>query len=246
MSTETLVAVACIAFFAAVCQSVTAFGFALVMVPLLSLAWEVKPAVVTSTLLSTTFMIPLLYGVRSKIEGRAIAPLLAGSFLGIPVGVLILSRLAGDALQIVVAVTVLAASAAVYWSPSAGTARPHVSVAVLAGGISGALRGATSMSGPPVVLYALSSLGQEVDRFRANVFGVLLPASLVTIAGLAIAGLIDGDVLLACLAALPTMMVGTLTGAWVRRRVSPAVFRPIVLLVLVGSSVVVFATAVAG
>jgi uncharacterized membrane protein YfcA len=78
-----------------------------------------------------------------------------------------------------------------------------------------------------------------VDHFRANVLGVLLPSSLVTIAGLALAGLIDGDVGLACLAAAPTMVAGTITGAWLRRRVSAALFRPVVLSVLVGSSAVV-------
>jgi uncharacterized membrane protein YfcA len=82
-----------------------------------------------------------------------------------------------------------------------------------------------------------------VDRFRANVLGVLLPSSLVTILGLAAAGLISEDVLLACAAALPTMVMGTLAGAWLRRRVSTALFRPVVLTVLVGSSVAVLVSA---
>jgi len=244
--TEILIAVVLIAFLAAVCQSVTAFGFALVMVPLLAVVWEVKPAVVTSTLLSTSFMIPLLYSARSKVDVPAIAPLLIGSLAGIPVGVLVLSHIAGAILQVVVALTVLAASATLYWSPSTGASRPNIGVALVAGGVSGALRGATSMSGPPIVLYALSSFANEVDRFRANVLGVLFPSSLATIAGLVIAGLIDDDVLLACLAAVPSMVGGTLTGTWLRRRVSPSTFRPIVLAVLIGSSTVVLATALAG
>jgi uncharacterized membrane protein YfcA len=119
-------------------------------------------------------------------------------------------------------------------------------VALLAGGVSGALRGATSMSGPPIVLYALASFGDEVDRFRANVLGVLFPSSLATIAGLIIAGLIDDDVLLACLVAVPSMVAGTFTGACMRRRLSLAIFRPIVLAVLVSSSIVVLATTLAG
>jgi uncharacterized protein len=160
--------------------------------------------------------------------------------------VLILSRAAGDVLQVVVALTVLAATATLYWSPSLGTSRPHVGAALLAGLASGALRGATSMSGPPVVLYALSYYGDQVDRFRAKVLGTLLPSSLATIAGLVIAGLVDDEVLLACLAAVPTMVAGTLAGAWLRHRVSLAIFRPIVLSVLVGTSSVVLVTALAG
>lgn len=246
MSTEVVIAVVLIAFLAAICQSVTAFGFALVMVPLLAVVWEVKPAVVTSTLLSTSFMIPLLYGARSKVDLPAITPLLIGSLAGIPVGVLVLSHIAGATLQVVVALTVLAASATLYWSPSTGSSRPNIGVALLAGAVSGALRGATSLSGPPIVLYALSTFGDEVDRFRANVLGVLFPSSLATIAGLVVAGLIDDDVLLACVVAVPSMVGGTLTGAWLRRRVSLAIFRPIVIAVLVGSSTVVLATTLAG
>jgi uncharacterized membrane protein YfcA len=239
LSTETLIGIALIAFLAAVCQSVTAFGFALVMVPLLAVVWEVKPAVVTSTLLSTVFMVPLLYQVRGKVQVPAILPLLAGSLAGIPVGLVVLKRIDSDVLQVFVALMVVVACLTLFRSQRGRTVRPRPVTAFFAGGISGALRSATSMSGPPIVLYALSAFGDEVDDFRANVLGVLLPSSLVTIAGLAVAGLIDGDVGLACLAAAPTMVVGTITGAWLRRRVSAALFRPVVLSVLVGSSAVV-------
>lgn len=239
MNAETLIGVALIAFLAAVCQSVTAFGFALVMVPLLTVVWEVKPAVVTSTLLSTAFMLPLLYEVRSRVEPVAIAPLLAGSMVGVPAGVVVLAHVDTALLQIAVALTVLLASLTLFRSPQIGTVQPHTMTALVAGGLSGALRAATSMSGPPVVLYALSRFGDDVERFRANVLGVLLPGSLVTIAGVALAGLIDGEILLACVAAAPTMIVGTITGARLRRSVPPALFRRAVLSVLIGATAVI-------
>jgi uncharacterized membrane protein YfcA len=243
LSTETIIGIAVIAFLAAVCQSVTAFGFALVMVPLLTIAWEVKPAVVTSTLLSTAAMVPLIYEVRSRVQAPALAPLLAGSLAGIPVGLIVLKRIDADLLQVLIALMVMVACLTLFRSPRTGNARPRLVTALFAGGVSGALRSATSMSGPPIVLYALSTFGDEIERFRANVLGVLLPSSLVTIAGLAIAGLIDGDVLLACLVAAPTMIAGTLTGAWLRRRVSQELFRPVVLSLLAGSSIVALVSA---
>jgi hypothetical protein len=213
------------------------------MVPLLAVVWEVKPAVVTSTLLSTVFMVPLLYEVRSRVDRPTLIPLLAGSLAGIPVGLIVLKRIDADLLQVLIALMVVVACLTLFRSRPINAVRPHLATALFAGGLSGALRSATSMSGPPIVLYALSSFGDEVDRFRANVLGVLLPSSLVTILGLAAAGLISEDVLLACAAALPTMVMGTLAGAWLRRRVSPALFRPVVLTVLVGSSVAVLVSA---
>src|SRR3970282_2886917 len=103
LSAEPLAAAAAIAFLAAACESLTAFGFALVMVPLLSLAWEVKPAVVTSTLLGTALLLPLLYEVRGHVRFGWVAPLLIGSFAGIPAGILVLDRIRASALEIVVA-----------------------------------------------------------------------------------------------------------------------------------------------
>lgn len=242
MSTEILVGVALIAFAAAACQSVTAFGFSLVAVPLLTLIWDVRPAVVTSTLLSTTFMLPLLYEARSRLEPRTIAPLLVGSLAGVPVGVLFLARIDGTLLQVAVALTVLFASVTLIWSPRWAAASRHPVMPLLAGGLSGALRAATSMSGPPVVLYALSRFAEDVERFRANVLAVLFPGSLLAIAGIAIAGLIDGDIATACLVALPAMLGGTLLGPRLRNRASPASFRRIVLSVLIGAAAVMLVT----
>src|SRR3970282_614558 len=109
LSAEPLAAAAAIAFLAAACESLTAFGFALVMVPLLSLAWEVKPAVVTSTILGTALLLPLLYGVRGHVQPGRVAPLLLGSFTGVPAGVIILDRIDATALEIVVASVVIVA-----------------------------------------------------------------------------------------------------------------------------------------
>ena len=239
MSAEIVIGIVVIAFFAALCQSVTAFGFALVMVPLLTLTWEVKPAVITSTLLSTVFMVPLLYEVRERVSAPVIAPVVAGSFVGFPAGILVLSRIDSDWLQVFVAVMVAAACVTMFISAPAAARRPGAVAGFLAGGVSGALRGATSMSGPPIVLYALRLFGHDVERFRANVLGVLLPSSLATIGGLIVADLVDSDVLLACALAAPTMIAGTLTGAWLRKRVPAAAFRPVVLSVLAASSAVV-------
>jgi uncharacterized membrane protein YfcA len=61
----------------------------------------------------------------------------------------------------------------------------------------------------------------------------------VTIAGVALAGLIDGEILLACLAAAPTMIAGTVIGSRLRSRFQPKVFRRVVLSVLVGATAVI-------
>jgi uncharacterized membrane protein YfcA len=242
LSAEILVAAVAIAFLAAACQSLTAFGFALVMVPLLSLAWEVKPAVVTSTVLGTLVLFPLLYEVRGHIRARRVVPMFLGSLVGIPLGVVVLDRIDATALEVVVAVVVIMAALLIYLSPRLHFQRSLPPVSFLVGGLSGALRAATSMGGPPVVLYTLS-FEREVGRFRATLLAFFLPASLVTIAGLAIAGQIDGDVLIAGAVGLPAVALGSLAGRWARARVPEELFRLLVLGVLFVSSGAILASA---
>jgi uncharacterized membrane protein YfcA len=242
LSVEILVAAAAIAFLAAVCQSLTAFGFALVTVPLLALAWEVKPAVVTSTVLGTLILLPLLYEVRGRVPVGRVMPILIGSLAGIPLGVLILERIDATALEIVVAVLVIVGSLLIYFSPGLSLRRPPAPLSLVVGGLSGALRAATSMGGPPIILYALT-LEREVERFRAILLAVFFPTSVVTIAALAIVGRVTGDVLLVSVVAQPAVVLGSLTGRWARARVSEAAFRLVVLGLLFVSSAAVLATA---
>ncbi len=245
MSAEIIAAAVAIAFLAAACQSLTAFGFALVMVPLLALTWEVKPAVVTSTVLGTIVLLPLLYEVRGQIRPRQVAPLFLGSLPGIPLGILVLERIDVTALEVVVAVVVIVAALLLFLSPKLSLKRPSMPISLLVGGLSGVLRAATSMGGPPVVIYTLT-FEREVERFRATLLAFFLPASLVTIGGLAIVGRIDGDILLATAVGLPAAVLGSLAGRWARTRVSEAIFRLVVLGVLFASSGAVLASAAAG
>lgn len=245
MTVGIVVAAIGVAFLAAACQSLTAFGFALVMVPLLSLAWEVKPAVVTSTVLGTLLILPLFYEVRGRVQVRGIVPMLLGSLAGIPLGLLLLDRIQPGALELLVASLVIVASLALYFSPRLRLERPWLPLSVFVGGLSGALRAATSMGGPPVVLYTLS-LEREIESFRATLLALFLPTSLVTVAGLAIAGFIDGDVLLVSAAALPAVALGAFVGARVRARVSQRLFRAVVLAILLASSGAVLAAAALG
>ena len=230
---------------AALCQSLTGFGFALVMVPLLSLAWDVKSAVVTSTLLGTIALLPLLVGARRHVRLSAVAALSVGSLAGIPAGLLILDLIDPEALKILVGVTVIAASVLVYRVREVTTTRAGVVPAVAAGVVSGVLRASTSMGGPPAVLYLLGA-ERDVEAFRGTILAFFLPMSLVTIVGLAAVGRVTPDVLRTSAIALPALVVGLVLGAWLRYRVREELFRLLMLLLLILSSIGVIISASVG
>jgi uncharacterized membrane protein YfcA len=245
LSGAALVAAIVITCGAALCQSLTAFGFALVMVPLLSLAWDVKSAVVTSTVLGTIALLPLLFEVRRHVRLGAAAALATGSLAGIPAGLFILDWIDPEALKILVGVTVIAASVLFYQVREVRATRAGVLPAVAAGAVSGVLRASTSMGGPPAVLYLLS-VERDKETFRGTLLAFFLPTSLVTIVGLAAVGRVTPDVLRTSVIALPALVVGMVVGAWLRYRVREELFRLLVLLFLILTSISVIISAALG
>jgi hypothetical protein len=92
------------------------------------------------------------------------------------------------------------------------------------------------MGGPPVVLYTLGH-EREIEEFRSTILALFLATSLLTVAGLVVAGLISRDALKATAVAVPGLALGLLAGARLRSRVQPQVFRTLVLAVLVVTSI---------
>jgi uncharacterized membrane protein YfcA len=221
------------------------FGFALVMVPLLSLFWDVKLAVVSSTLLGSVAILPLTVEVRRWIRLRKVAPLILGSFVGIPAGIIILDRIHPEALKIMVAAVVIAASVILYFAPRVRLAGSGLAPPLMVGMLSGMLRASTSMGGPPIVLYLL---GRErgIEEFRSTLLASFLPATVPTVVGLAIIGQVTPEVLGTSGVALPALAVGLLAGAWLRLRVQQEVFQTLVLAVLVFTSIGVIVSASGG
>lgn len=227
---------------AALCQSLTGFGFALVMVPLLSLVWDVKSAVVTSTVLGAVTLLPLLVEVRRHVNVVTAAALLAGSLVGIPPGLLILDRIDPEVLKILVGVVVIGASVLAYRVREVRAIRPGVASAVAAGAVSGVMGGSTSMGGPPVIFYLLGA-ERNMQVFRGTLLAFFLPNALVRIGGFAVLGRVTPDVLRISAVVLPAMVVGLAVGAWLRYRVPEEASRLLVLLTLILTSVGVIASA---
>ncbi|MCH8815138.1 MAG: sulfite exporter TauE/SafE family protein [Chloroflexi bacterium] len=245
MSADIIAAAVVIAFLAALCMSTTGFGFALTMTPLLTLAWDVKPAIATSVMLSLMTQWPLIVEVRSHVVPSRVVVLLAGFLLGLPVGLVIFDRLDSDSLKLFVAGTVAVASLALFASPalqiSDRAARP---LALIAGVFSGTIGSSTSMNGPPVVLYLLGR-HPDIEAFRATILSFFLPTAIVMVIAFAILGRIDEDVLITGAACLPAMVLGILSGIWLRRRLDPDRFRHLALAVLVVSSAGILISVVA-
>ncbi|MEK7248364.1 MAG: sulfite exporter TauE/SafE family protein, partial [Chloroflexota bacterium] len=223
----------------------TGFGFALVYAPLLAVAWEVKPAVATTAVLSLVVNTLVLAQVRGHVTTHRLPGLFAGFLAGVVPGLLVLEYVSGDTLEIIVGAVVLVATVLLYLQPQIDASEDTLPIRMLAGAASGASAASTGIGGPPVVLYMI---GRELDmqRFRATLQAYFLPSSIVTLALFAAVGRIDGDVLTLSAASVPMMVAGVLLGAWTRPRISPELFRRLVMALLVAMSALLIAFTVFG
>jgi hypothetical protein len=110
------------------------------------------------------------------------------------------------------------------------------------GFLGGVLHTSTSVSGPPVVLF-LANQGVDKDEFRANLIAYFAVLNAVSIGVFAGFSLLTPTVWLNAAAALPPLILGSLAGIWLARRIDQRWFRVIVLSLvavlgaaLVGSS----------
>ena len=233
MAVETASVVIGVALLASLAQGVTAFGFALISVPFLVLVLDVKDTVVVVSLLALVSEVLLAFRVWGDVQWRTVGTLMVGSWLGMPLGLLVLLRVPEEGLRLVVglaAVTMAGALAAGMRITARGL-RTELGV----GALSGILATSTSMSGPPIVSY-LVGRGHERDEFRGVMALYLLAGSIVTVVIFFAAGVVTRDALLLALVGLPAVLIGNTSGNWLASRIDAAIFRRIVIALLMATA----------
>ena len=215
-------------------QTIAGFGFALLSVPVLASIIGVQDAVVVCSILSLVNTSVVAHSSRGRIPWREVGWLLAGCFLGMPVGLAILLWVPAAALTVAVGVTSLALSAAIARGLRLPLREPWGSL--LAGTASGVLNTSTGMNGPPIVLH-LQQLGIGPAEFRgalSSFFTVSGVASLTAFAG---AGVISTRALVATALGLPVLALAHAAGLRVLRRIPAHGFRRLVLVLLVATAI---------
>ncbi len=229
-----LAVVATVVALAAAAQMVSGFGFALLAVPLMGLAIDVKTAVVVCTICGTASNTYQAIVDRADRDTGLAIRLIIASILGMPLGWFLLEHSTSDQLKVVVGLMVLvavvlvsrASNRAVQWRP----------LDWIAGFTSGVLAIATSTNGPPlVVLLRAKKLAPQV--FRSTINSVFCVVALVSIAVFAMGGRITGSVGKAIVTAIPGLVIGIWFGRVVRGRLSEATFWRLVLTMLIGTAV---------
>jgi uncharacterized membrane protein YfcA len=183
-------------------------------------------------LVALTLQLILLARYHRALNIRAIVPLAAAAFLGIPLGVWALSQVDEDVFLTVLGIVI--AGYAVYGLLVVRLPElKNPAWTYIAGFVAGLLGGAYNTSGPPVVIYGDCRRWAPAE-FKSNLQGFFMATDLFVIANHAWRGNITSEVWKYYLWALPAIGLGVLAGTSLDRRLNPQTFRKVVLSLLLG------------
>lgn len=218
-------------FLGAFTQSLSGFGVALVTMAILPALVGIQTASPLVALISLALELSILIIYRSSFNLGAILPLALAAVVGIPIGVWLLGVVPEDIVITILGIVI--AGYAVY--ALLGIRLPamkHPAWAYSMGFLAGILGGAYNTSGPPAVIYANCRRWAPVE-FKTNLQGFFFITNIFVIANHGLRGNLTVDVWTIFLWSLPAVTLGILAGIGLGRKLSPEMFRKIVLILLV-------------
>lgn len=197
-------------------RSTFGFGEALVAVPLLALFIPVRVAAPVAALISVTVAAVVLVQDWSQVHARSAWRLVLSTLLGVPLGVVMLTRVPEPVVKAILACVIIAFSTYSLTSRRTAALRDD-RLAWVAGFGAGVLGGAYGMNGPPLAVYG-ALRGWTPQQFRATLQGYFLPASLVVLGGYRLSGVWTPAVNHYYLVSLPAVLAAIFVGRSINRR----------------------------
>lgn len=206
----------------AVVQGSIGFGYALVAVPamVLLLPWAVP---VTPLLLALPMTVLMSAREWRSIDLGGFALITAGRLVGTAAGVALLVVAPKSLLSVLTGILILAAALGSFFKPSFEV---NDGTRVAGGLASGVVGTVAALGGTPLALVYQDRSGAELRSTLAISFvlGILM-----SLAGLALAGQVEGRHAILALQLLPGMLVGLWASRWVVERLDERWLRPAVL-----------------
>ncbi len=226
-------------FLAALIQTISGFGFALIVMPMLVLTLGIQIAAPLVALTGCMLYAVNLARHHQSVNVREVARLAAAAALGIPIGVWAIQSIDGHIVQR--ALGLLLVAYALY-----SIIKPHSQTVIStnwsypAGFLAGCLGGAYNTAGPPVIVYGDSQRWAR-NEFRSVLQALFLFNALFVIAAHFAAGHMTPGIGRYFLFAAPALLVGILAGTLIDRRLSTQHFRTVVnvMILVLGFSLLI-------
>jgi uncharacterized membrane protein YfcA len=228
---RTLILAVAIAAAAGTVRGITGFGGAMVMSPPLALLLGPRVTVPVVLLLESIVAAPMLWQTRRLVDMRVVGAILLAACLFVPLGVRVLAIADAGTMRDAIALTVIVFSLLLLlgWRYRG---KPRLVTSLGLGALSGAMLGATSVGGPPVILYLLSG-PDPVATTRANLTLYVTVTSLIGIVMLVEQRIFDAQSAWMSLWLAPAYCAGLLLGIRVFPRFDARRFRRFTLAILI-------------
>lgn len=223
-------AVSSIILLAALVQSITGFGFAIVAMSFLPEIVALQIAVPLVTLVSIIGNIIIWYYHRRDCSFKEVGKLTIASLIATPLGVILLDRIP-EAIALK-GLGILIISYALYdWFNLALPRLKSFIWAYIFGGMSGILNGAYTVGGPPVIIYA-NCRRWTPSKFKGNLTALFFFSSLLAAISHGWQGNVTRSVWEFAVYSLPGYTCGLWLGTIFSTKINPFVFRKITLILL--------------
>lgn len=234
MDSLALIVAVAIALAAGVVRGITGFGGAMVMSPPLALLLGPRVTVPVVLLLESIVAAPMLWQTRHLVHWRIVGAILIAACAFVPLGVLVLAVADPKAIRVAIAISVIVFALLLLrgWRYSG---RPRLATSLGLGAISGSMLGATSIGGPPVILYLLSG-PDSIETTRANLTLYVTVTSLIGIMMLLQQGIFDAHAARISLWLAPAYYAGLVGGVRLFPRFNDIRFRRFTLALLIAVS----------
>lgn len=221
-----------IIWFAASIQGISGFGLSLVAVPLLSLILPLEVVVPLMVVFSLILNVISFSKIKGHVNKTQMLILICCGVLFIPVGIYGLKTLDDQIIKVVAGVIISFSAIMMAFGFKLKFNNQKIAYGIT-GMLSGVLNGASSLSGPPVILL-LSNEGGEKNNFRKTLATYFMLLNIFTLPAFVIGGFDVDQVLYYGIRLLPALIIGTLFGIAVGNKVPEALFRKLTLgLILV-------------
>jgi uncharacterized protein len=227
-----------IVFGAAIVRGFSGFGFSLLTITAMSLFYPPELIIPSIFMMELAASINLLPAIWKDIHWRSLVPLIAGTVIGTPIGVYLLSTMPPAPMQLALAVFVLAAVWLLWIGYSLKT-MPGQTATIGAGTAAGLANGAFGIGGPPVILFYFASPAGAAAG-RASLTAYFLAIDVIGLSFLSgMAGMVTRESMIRALIYLPALIAGVWIGHRSFRSVDEAKFRKVVLVLLAVMAVMI-------
>jgi uncharacterized membrane protein YfcA len=231
--------IAAIVFLAALVQSLSGFGFALMVMPLVTMVIGLHTAAPLVALVGLTLNTVNFVRYRRAANIREVVRLTLASLLGVPAGVWALANVNEALILRLMGLILIAYTGYALLRPAASRLISPRWV-YPAGFVAGFLGGAYNTPAPPVIVYG-ALRGWPKEEYRAVLHGLFCFNGVLVVVSHAVAQHMTGEVLTSFLYTVPPLLLGVLFASRMDSRLNRDRFRKLVtvMTLLLGFSLAI-------